>query len=89
MVISLLYLLSLFSRDTDVVVLRRIRSSGRFDAVIDFDATVRDPRNGTQLAPAYDTGDYLHLNPTGYKAMAEAVDLSLFSKFAGGVHKMV
>jgi len=50
---------------------------------------VRDPRNVTQLAPAYDTGDYLHLNPAGYKAMAEAVDLSLFSKFASGVHKMV
>ena len=65
-----------------------IRTSGRFDAVIDFDEAVRDPQNATQLRPAYDTGDYLHLNPEGYKAMAAAVDLSLFSKFAGGVHTM-
>ncbi|KXX82836.1 hypothetical protein MMYC01_200570 [Madurella mycetomatis] len=66
-----------------------IRESGRFDAVVDFDAAVRDPRNGTQLLPEYDTGDYLHLNPAGYRAMAEAVDLGLFSKFADGVDAMV
>ncbi|KAK1769970.1 SGNH hydrolase-type esterase domain-containing protein [Phialemonium atrogriseum] len=63
-----------------------IRSSGRFDAVVDFDAAVRDPANATQLNPDYNSGDYLHLNPAGYKAMAEAVDLALFAKFAGGVH---
>ncbi|KAL2022677.1 hypothetical protein VTK56DRAFT_4758 [Thermocarpiscus australiensis] len=66
-----------------------IRSSGRFDAVVDFDAVVRDPRNETQLRPEYNSGDYLHLNPAGYKAMAEAVDLRLFAKFAGGVQAMV
>lgn len=66
-----------------------IRRSGRFDAVVDFDAAVRDPRNVTQLRPEYDSGDYLHLNPAGFKAMAEAVDLTLFERFAGGVHNMV
>ncbi|KAL2124514.1 hypothetical protein VTJ04DRAFT_879 [Mycothermus thermophilus] len=66
-----------------------IRTSGRFDAVIDFDKAVRDPKNGTMLRPEYDTGDYLHLNPTGYKAMADAVDLSLFKKFEDGVSAMV
>jgi len=66
-----------------------IRSSGRFDAVIDFDAAVRDSKNATRLKPEYDTGDYLHLNPAGYKAMAEAVDLRLFERFAGGVNAML
>ncbi|ESK92004.1 extracellular gdsl-like lipase [Moniliophthora roreri MCA 2997] len=62
-----------------------IRSSGKFDAVIDFDAATRDPSNGQRLNPAFDVGDGLHLNPGGYKAMAEAFDLSLFEKFASGV----
>jgi lysophospholipase L1-like esterase len=66
-----------------------IRTSGRFDAVVDFDAAVRDPKNGTMLRTEYDSGDYLHLNPAGYKAMAEAVDLKLFVRFAGGSDAMV
>ncbi|KAK4151485.1 SGNH hydrolase-type esterase domain-containing protein [Chaetomidium leptoderma] len=66
-----------------------IRTSGRFDAVVDFDAVVRDRKNGTMLAKEYDSGDYLHLNPAGYKAMAEAVDLKLLVKYALGVHSMV
>ena len=55
-----------------------VRTSGEFDACIDLDAAVRDPGNSINLLPAYDTGDHLHLNPTGYQAMANAVDLSLF-----------
>ncbi|KAL1852056.1 hypothetical protein Daus18300_012338 [Diaporthe australafricana] len=62
-----------------------IRTPGRFDAVVDFDAAVRDPANGTMLNPLYDSGDFLHLNPAGYVAMARAVDLSLFEKFKDGV----
>jgi len=62
-----------------------IRTSGRFDAVVDFDAAVRDPANATQLDPKYNSGDYLHLNPEGYKVMAETVDLKLFTDFATGV----
>ncbi|KAK4199106.1 SGNH hydrolase-type esterase domain-containing protein [Triangularia verruculosa] len=68
---------------------RWIRSSKRFDAVIDFDRAVRDPKNETRLNPEYDTGDYLHLNPTGYKAMAEAVDLRLLERFKDGVSSIV
>lgn len=56
-----------------------IRNSGQFDAVIDFDAVVRDPDQPEQLLAQYDSGDHLHLNPQGYKAMADAVDLDLFS----------
>lgn len=66
-----------------------IRTSGRFDAVVDFDAAVRDPANETMLSPSYDSGDYLHLNPAGYVAMAQAVDLSLFEKFKDGVDEEV
>jgi lysophospholipase L1-like esterase len=50
-----------------------IRTSRQFDAVLDFDKAVRDPAGPTRLLPAYDTGDHLHMNPTGYKAIAESV----------------
>lgn len=55
-----------------------IRTSGAFDGIIDFDAAVRDPSNPLQVLPAYDCGDHLHPNDAGYKAMADAIDLSLF-----------
>ncbi len=55
-----------------------IRTSGRFDAVIDLDAAVRDPANPERLRATFDTGDRLHLNPAGYQAMADAIDLALF-----------
>lgn len=55
-----------------------IREPGHFDAVIDFDAVVRDPQHSDQLLPAYDCGDHLHPSPAGYKAMADAIPLSLF-----------
>jgi lysophospholipase L1-like esterase len=55
-----------------------IRTSKVYDAVIDFDAAVRDPKNPTRLLPAYDSGDKLHPSDAGYKAMAEAIDLKLF-----------
>jgi lysophospholipase L1-like esterase len=57
---------------------RWIRSSGAFDGVIDFDAALRDPANPLRLRPAYDSGDHLHPGAAGYKAMADAVPLSLF-----------
>ena len=62
-----------------IMVNEWIRSSGKFDAVLDFDAVVRDTDDNSKLLSIYDSGDGLHLNPTGYKALADAVDLSLFS----------
>jgi len=53
-----------------------IRTSGAFDAVVDFDAAVRDPANPQSLLPAFDSGDHLHPNDAGYAAMANAVNLS-------------
>lgn len=57
-----------------------IRSAGNFDGVIDLDASVRDPDRPTALLPAYDSGDHLHLNATGYRRMADAIDLRLFTR---------
>ena len=55
-----------------------IRTSGAFDAVIDFDAALRDPAMTSRLLSAYDSGDHLHPSSAGYKAMAEAISLNLF-----------
>jgi lysophospholipase L1-like esterase len=55
-----------------------IRAGGRFDAVIDLDAAVRDPADPTRLQAIFDTGDHLHLDPAGYQAMADAIDLAVF-----------
>ncbi|MFI6651558.1 SGNH/GDSL hydrolase family protein [Streptomyces sp. NPDC050529] len=55
-----------------------IRTSGRFDEVIDFDRTVRDPRNPRALRASVDVGDHLHLNPGGYRSLADAVPARLF-----------
>ena len=57
-----------------------IRAAGHFDAVIDFDGVVRDPQHPDRLLPAYDCGDHLHPSPAGYKAMGDAIPLSLFSQ---------
>ncbi len=55
-----------------------IRTGGAYDAVVDFDAKLRDPQNPKQLNAAYYINDHLHPNDAGYKLMAEAVDLSVF-----------
>ncbi len=57
---------------------RWIRTTHRFDAIIDFDLATRDPANPRQLRPDFDDGDHLHLNPQGYKALADAVPAHLF-----------
>lgn len=60
-----------------------IRTSGEYDAVIDFDAATRDPANPIQFFPAFDSGDHLHPNDAGYQAMANAIDLRLFKVGVG------
>ena len=57
-----------------------IRTSGAFDAVVDFDKLVRDPAHPDRFLPAFDSGDHLHPSDAGYKAMANSIDLSLFAK---------
>ena len=56
-----------------------IRTSGAFDGVIDFDAVMRDPAQPSHLLPAFDSGDHVHPDDAGYRAMADAIDLSLFA----------
>ena len=55
-----------------------IRTSGSFDAVIDFDAVLRDPDHPGRLLPRFASKDRLHPNDVGYQAMADAIDLALF-----------
>ena len=55
-----------------------IRTCKAYDAVIDFDKAIRDPRNPAKIRSTYDSGDNLHPNDAGYQAMANAIDLSLF-----------
>jgi lysophospholipase L1-like esterase len=59
---------------------RWIRTSGKFDAVVDFDAVTRDPADPARLRPDFDSGDHIHPNDAGNAAMAEAIDLSLFAR---------
>jgi lysophospholipase L1-like esterase len=55
------------------------RTSGAFDAVVDFEAATRDSTNPKRLRAEFDPGDHLHPNDAGYQAMADAIDLSIFS----------
>ena len=57
-----------------------IRTSPVFDGVVDFDKATASPTDQTTLNPAYDHGDHLHPSDAGYKAIADAVSLSLFVK---------
>ena len=54
-----------------------IRTAPVFDGVIDFDKITANPADPTSLDPAYDHGDHLHPSDAGYKAMADAINLSL------------
>jgi lysophospholipase L1-like esterase len=55
-----------------------IRTSGAFDGVLDFDAVWRDPADPARIRDDLHAGDHLHGNDAGYKALADAIDLSLF-----------
>jgi lysophospholipase L1-like esterase len=62
---------------------RWIRESGAFDGVVDFDRVVRDTDRPSHIRAAYDSGDHLHPNDAGYKAMAESLDLKLLLRLSG------
>jgi lysophospholipase L1-like esterase len=55
-----------------------IRTGKAYDAVIDFDKATQDPSDPKKFLAAYDSCDHLHPNDAGYKAMADAIDLTLF-----------
>jgi len=52
---------------------RWIRDSHAFDAIVDFDAVLRDPRHPARLLAQFDSGDHLHPGDAGYAAMANAL----------------
>jgi lysophospholipase L1-like esterase len=56
-----------------------IRNSGEFDGVIDFDAAARDPSHPAHILPSFDSGDHLHPQDAGYKAMADSIDLGMLT----------
>lgn len=53
-----------------------IRTQHVSDAVVDFDAAVRDPQDPSRIAAPYDGSDHLHFSPAGYQRLADTVDLS-------------
>ena len=57
-----------------------IRTSHAFDAVVDFEAAVRDAANPKHIRAEFDPGDHLHPNNAGYEAMANAIDLTMFTR---------
>ncbi len=57
-----------------------IRTDKSFDGTIDFDKATSDPAHRDTFLPAYDHGDHLHPTDAGLKAMADAIDLSLFTR---------
>ena len=57
-----------------------IRTSGKFDGIIDFEAMTRDPANPLRLSSAVDGGDHLHPSARGYQLMADGIDLGLFTQ---------
>ncbi|MGC4856070.1 SGNH/GDSL hydrolase family protein [Micromonospora sp. DT4] len=54
-----------------------LRGSREFDGLLDFDRVLRDPAKPSQVLPVYDSGDHIHPNDAGNKAMADAVPLRL------------
>jgi len=59
---------------------RWIRTAKAYDAVIDFDAAVRDPSHPGRLRADFDPGDHVHPNDAGNRAMAAAIDASIFRR---------
>jgi lysophospholipase L1-like esterase len=57
-----------------------IRTSGAYEAVVDFDAILQDPKNPNQMNPEYFINDHLHPNDAGYKLMADSINLAIFGK---------
>ena len=60
-----------------------IRSTTDFDSVIDFSRVLADPARPTCLDPLYDSGDHLHPGTAGYRALAQAVDLTALASLRG------
>ncbi|AEN10254.1 MULTISPECIES: SGNH/GDSL hydrolase family protein [unclassified Streptomyces] len=60
--------------DVRLAVNAQIRAGRVFDDFVDFDRAVRDPYAPDRILPAYDAGDRLHFNDTGYRVLGRLVD---------------
>lgn len=63
-----------------------MRTSGAFDAVVDYDRVLLDPSNPKRMLPAYDSGDHLHPNDDGYQAIANGINLQILTYPATASH---
>jgi lysophospholipase L1-like esterase len=61
-----------------------IRQSGTFDAIVDFDKQLADPKIPSQLKAEYDSGDYLHPSVAGYQYIADQFPVKVFSDWEDG-----
>ena len=57
-----------------------IRTPGKFDAMVDFDAVVQDPQRPIRIREEFDPGDHIHPNDNANHAMADAFDLAVFAQ---------
>ncbi len=55
-----------------------IRAKGNFDALVDFDAVLRDAQHPGKLKSEADSGDHIHPNDAGNQLMADAFDVGVF-----------
>lgn len=62
---------------------RWIKFSGDFDAVVDMAAVLGESENPDRLRAEFDSGDYLHPNLEGFRAMADAFPLALLQDEEG------
>jgi lysophospholipase L1-like esterase len=57
-----------------------IRAAGNFDAVVDFDAVLRESGHEAKLRDTLDPGDHIHPNDEGNRLMANKFSLSEFKR---------
>ncbi|PON26670.1 GDSL-like Lipase/Acylhydrolase [Trichoderma gamsii] len=67
---------------TRQVINNWIRTSGIFDAVVDFDEILRDPADHSLLKREYDSGDGLHPNQSAFYAMADYFPIHVFENLS-------
>jgi lysophospholipase L1-like esterase len=72
-----------------VKVNKWIRESNVFDAVVDFDKMLADPKIPSQLNAEYNSGDYLHPNVKGYQHLADLFPVGLFAAWEQGADEFV
>jgi lysophospholipase L1-like esterase len=56
-----------------------IRTTKIYDGVVDFAQATHDPAHPSQYLPKFDSDDHVHPSEAGYRAMANAIDLTMFT----------